>query len=197
MRWRTVILIALACLVAGCTTNSSGNANRPHSSTTGPTAEHGQLTDTQVPCDQFSQGTAETLEHLAYASEGAQIRGVIPFQFHYWIQVKPVAGVNRVVVDQSVQGPFRPLSIRPENNGVYSVEAGQCVGTSNSVAQDPHTGAVTLTFNESSKVPPTVYVEVSFSTTSLAGKPVPPAQEKVVFRFSMQDASSSVDLISD
>jgi hypothetical protein len=190
-RGRTVILVVLACLAAGCASNS------PQSSTTtepAPTAN--QITTPQIDCNQFSKGTAQTLEHLVYASKGTQITGVTPFQFWYWVKVMPAAGRNKVVINQSVEGPATPLLNRSVN-GVYSLNAGSCDAMTNTVTQDRHSGSVTVTFYANGTAPSPVYIEANFGTASLAGIAVPPRQQKVVFRFSVQDVSSSVDLIPD
>jgi len=196
-RGKPVVLVVLACLVAGCTTDTSGNSNPSRSSTTTrPTAEQSQLTAPQVDCNQFSNGTAQTLEHLVYASKGAQITGVTPFQFWYWVKLTPSPGLHTVVIKQSIQGTAKPLLIRTVN-GVFSLTAGACSGISNTIVQNPHTGAVSITFNQNSNAASPVYIEANFGSASLVGDPVPSAQTKVVFRFSVQNVSSAVDLISD
>jgi hypothetical protein len=155
-----------------------------------------QLTAAQIDCNQFSKGTAQTLEHLVYASRGTQITGVTPFQFYYWVKITPSPGQNTVVINQSIQGPVKPLLNRAVN-GVFSLNAGSCGGITNTLTQNPKSGSVTITFYASGKSPSPVYIEANFGSASLVGDPVPPAQTKVVFRFSVRDASSTVDLIPD
>jgi hypothetical protein len=193
-RGQTVVLVVLACFAAGCSTNSSGNSNS--STTAGQTPEASQITGAQIDCNQFSKGTAQTLEHLVYASKSLRITGVTPFQFYYWVKVRPTTGRNTVVINQSIQGPVKPLLNRSVN-GVYSLTAGSCRSNTNTLSQDPHSGSVTITFYASGKAPAPVFIEVNFGTDSLTGIPIPAPQGKAVFQFSVQDVSSAVDLIPD
>ena len=140
-----------------------------------------------------------TLEHLVYASKGTHITGTVPLLFYYWAKVTPTTGSNTMTVDQSIQGPGRPLFIG-NGNGVFSQEAGTCIGVSNTEVQDPRSGSVTITFTAGSKAPSSVYIEVNYTTERLTGMTVPSAGQKVVYSYSVKSSagtSSSVDLISD
>jgi hypothetical protein len=161
---------------------------------------HSQITGANIDCSEFAQGTAQTLEHLVYASKGVRISGVTPPEFYYWVKVKRSSGVNKVVITQSIQGPGRKLiaglGVR-SGTGVYSLDGGTCMGVSNTVGQDPRSGSVTFTFNAGKKTGSTIYIAVNFAAAfTLAGMPIPPAGQKVVYRYSVSPGSSSeVDLI--
>jgi len=61
-----------------------------------------QITPTGTTCNQFTDGTAETLSTIQYSVKNGLIGQVNPGVFFYWVQVDASAGSNTFTIDQAI-----------------------------------------------------------------------------------------------
>ena len=123
-----------------------------------------QITPTATTCQQFSSGTAATLDTLQYSTKGnpPKISQVSPGVFFYWVKV---SGGGTYTITQSSTPTFKTFNIA-SGSAVWDANCNK-VGTS-SITQAAN-GTVTVTFTGSG----TFYIGLKYDSGSVVGQPQP------------------------
>ena len=148
-----------------------------------------QITPTNTTCDQFLNGTAQSLTFTEYSLKGnpPTINQVDPGVFFYWCKVQAAAGPNTFTVNESItSGNFSSL---------FAMQAGSNVWTSGCNTVHPTIsqvgGAVTLQFNAPSAG--TYVLLVKFSANSVKGAAAPSPGTTVNYQISTGGVANSTE----
>jgi Predicted solute binding protein len=179
------------------TPTSTSTPVPPPPTPTGTPSRVSKITPTGTTCNEFKNGTAETLANLNYSVSGGNIgQNVTPGVFFYWVSVTVPAGNNVVTVTQTITtGNF---------TGLFSIASAQNVFNSNcnsvpsTIAQNPTTGTVTISFN--APVAGTYIISIKYNSKSIAGLPAPSPGTTVHYDFAttgVPGSTSGLDLIKN
>ena len=157
-----------------------------------------QITPTGTTCRDFSQGTAETLAFLNYSvgNDGKIKQNVTPGVFFYWVSVTVPAGNNVVTVTETITtGNFTGLFNIASAQNVFN---SSCNSLSSTIAQNPNTGTVTVSFN--APVAGTYIISIKYDSKSIVGLPAPSPGTTVHYDFAttgVPGSTSGLDLIKN
>jgi hypothetical protein len=128
-----------------------------------------QITPTGTTCNQFRNGTAETLPFLNYSVSGGKIKNnVTPGVFFYWTAVTVPAGNNVFTVTETITtGNFTGTFNIASGSNVFN---SNCNSTSNNMTQAAN-GTVTVSFN--APVAGTYIISIKYDSKSIAGLTAP------------------------
>jgi hypothetical protein len=127
---------------------------------------------TGASCQDFSGGTAQTLDTVSYSVKNGKINQENPGVFYYWVKVTAPAGNNTVVVNQSITtGNFNTLFAIQSGSNVYNSSCKNAHGNFTQSTINNTTGTVTVTFNATTAG--IYYIGVKFQTSSVGGKTAP------------------------
>jgi hypothetical protein len=128
-----------------------------------------KITPTGTTCNQFRNGTAETLPFLNYSVSGGKIKNnVTPGVFFYWTAVTVPAGNNVFTVTQTITtGNFTGTFNIASGSNVFN---SNCNSTSNNMTQAAN-GTVTVSFN--APVAGTYIISIKYDSKSIAGLTAP------------------------
>jgi hypothetical protein len=129
-----------------------------------------KITPTGTTCNQFVNGTADTLAALNYSVSGGTIKNnVTPGVFFYWVSVTAPAGNNSFTITQTITtGNFNTLFNFTSGSNVFS---SSCNSVSPTITQNPTTKAVTVQFN--APVAGTYIISIKYDSKSVAGATAP------------------------
>jgi len=135
-------------------------------------------------------GTAQDLNSLNYSVKSGAINQVNPGVFFYWVKVTVPAGSNTFTITESITtGNFStPFALANGGNNVFN---SSCNSLSETITQNPTTGAVTVTFNA-----PTagVYViSLKYDAGSVKGATAPSPTTTVHYNLSTTGVPGSTD----
>jgi hypothetical protein len=148
-----------------------------------------QITPTGTTCTEFKNGTAEDLNSLLYSVKNGAINQVAPGVFFYWVKVTVPAGVNVFTITETITtGNFsRPFALANGGNNVFNLS---CNSLSETIVQNPITGAVTVTF-----IAPTAgdyIISLKYDSGSVKGAAAP-TPSTVHYDFSTTGVPGSTD----
>jgi len=154
-----------------------------------------QITPTGTTCTDFRNGTAQTLGSLNYSvSNGKIAQDVNPGVFFYWVKVTVPAGNNSVTITQTITtGNFTGLFDFHSGSNVFN---SNCNSVSNTMTQNPTTGAVTAQFN--APTAGTYIIGIKYDSKSIVGDPAPSPGTTVHYNFAttgVPGSTSGLDLI--
>jgi len=157
-----------------------------------------QLTPQSVNCGGFTSGTASTLSRVKYSVSSGNINSVTPGTFQYWTPVTAAAGSNTFVVNQSITtGNFGTLfALAPGGSNVYSSSCKSLSPTLSQSSTNAKSGTVTVVFN--APTAGTYYIDLSFATSTINGKPSPSPGTTVGYSYSttgVPGSASSLKLV--
>jgi hypothetical protein len=159
-------------------------------------AEHvSQITPTGTTCNDFKNGTAETLLSVDYAVKNGLINQLAPGVFFYWLKVTVPAGNNVFTITETITtGNFStPFALANGGNNVFN---NNCTSTSNTITQDPNTGTVTVTFN--APAAGDYFISLKYNSNSLKNLAAPSPTTTVHYDFTttgVPGSTSGIDLI--
>jgi hypothetical protein len=156
-----------------------------------------QITPTGTTCNQFRDGTAQTLSNLNYSvSNGKISQNVTPGVFFYWVKVTVPAGNNSVTITQTITtGNFTGLFDIASGSNVFN---SSCNSVSPTITQNSGTGAVTVTFN--APTAGTYIIGIKYNSKSIAGDPAPSPTTTVHYNFmttGVPGSTSGLDLVKN
>ena len=156
-----------------------------------------QITPTGTTCNEFKNGTAETLSNLNYSVAGGKVKNnVTPGVFFYWVSVTVPAGNNNVTITQTITtGNFTGLFNFASAQNVFN---SSCNSVSSTITQNPNTGTVTVSFN--APVAGTYIISIKYDSKSIAGLPAPGPGTTVHYNFAttgVPGSTSGLDLIKN
>jgi hypothetical protein len=152
-----------------------------------------KITPTGTTCNQFRDGTAQTLSSLQYSVKNGKINQVNPGVFFYWVKVTVPAGNNSFTITQTITtGNF---------TGLFDVTSGSNVFDSNcnslhpTITQNTTTGTVTAQWN--APTAGTYYISIKYDAGSVKGDPAPSPGTTVHYNFNttgVPGSTSGLDL---
>ena len=153
-----------------------------------------QITPTGTTCNEFKNGTAETLLSVDYAVKNGLINQLAPGVFFYWLKVTVPAGNNVFTVTETITtGNFtRPFSLANGGNNVWN---NSCNSLSNTITQAAN-GTVTVSFN--APVAGTYFISLKYDSGSIKGAAAPAPTTTVHYDFTttgVPDSTSGLDLV--
>jgi hypothetical protein len=156
-----------------------------------------QITPTGTTCSQFKNGTAETLLNLNYSVSGGKIKNnITPGVFFYWVSVTVPAGNNNVTITQTITtGNFTGKFDFASGSNVFT---SNCNSVSDTITQNPTTGAVTVNFN--APTAGTYIIGIKYDSKSIVGDPAPSPGTTVHYDFAttgVPGSTSGLDLIKN
>jgi hypothetical protein len=156
-----------------------------------------QITPTGTTCSQFKNGTAETLLNLNYSVSGGKIKNnITPGVFFYWVSVTVPAGNNNVTITQTITtGNFTGKFDFASGSNVFN---SNCNSVSDTITQNPTTGAVTVNFN--APTAGTYIIGIKYDSKSIVGDPAPSPGTTVHYDFAttgVPGSTSGLDLIKN
>jgi len=156
-----------------------------------------KITPTGTTCSQFKNGTAETLLNLNYSVSNGKIKNnVTPGVFFYWVSVTVPAGNNSFTITQTITtGNFAGLFDFTSGTGVFS---SNCNSLSNTITQNPTTGAMTVQFN--APTAGTYIISIKYDSKSIVGDPAPGLGTTVHYNFATTGvplSTQGLDLIKN
>jgi hypothetical protein len=156
-----------------------------------------QITPTGTTCSQFKNGTAETLLNLNYSVSGGKIKNnITPGVFFYWVSVTVPAGNNNVTITQTITtGNFAGKFDFASGSNVFN---SNCNSVSDTITQNPTTGAVTVNFN--APTAGTYIIGIKYDSKSIVGDPAPSPGTTVHYDFAttgVPGSTSGLDLIKN
>src|SRR5207249_773555 len=118
--------------------------------------------------------------NLNYSVSGGVIKNnVTPGVFFYWVAVTVPAGNNVVTVTETITtGNFTGLFNIASAQNVFN---SSCNSLSSTIAQNPNTGTVTVSFN--APVAGTYIISIKYDSKSIAGLPAPGPGTTVHYNF--------------
>ena len=142
-------------------------------------------------------GTAETLLNLNYSVSGGKIKNnVTPGVFFYWVAVTAPAGNNTFTISQTITtGNFTGKFDFTSGSNVFN---SSCNSVSDTITQNPTTGAVTVQFN--APTAGTYIISIKYDTHSIAGDAAPSPTTTVHYDFATTGVAGStqgLDLIKN
>lgn len=155
-----------------------------------------QITPTGTTCNQFRNGTADTLSNLNYSVNNGKIKNnVTPGVFFYWVSVTVPAGNNVFTVTQTITtGNFTGTFDIASGSNVFN---SSCNSTSNNMTQAAN-GTVTVSFN--APVAGTYIISIKYDSKSIVGLPAPSPGTTVHYDFDttgVPGSTSGLDLIKN
>jgi len=156
-----------------------------------------KITPTGTTCNQFRDGTAETLLSLSYSVSGGKIKqNVTPGVFFYWVAVTAPAGNNVFTVTETITtGNFSTPFLLGGGSNVFN---SNCGSISSTITQNTTTGTVTVSFN--APVAGTYIISMKYDSKSIAGAPAPGPATTVHYDFAttgVAGSTSGLDLIKN
>jgi hypothetical protein len=161
-----------------------------------PQGHVSQITPTGATCNQFVNGTAETLSSLNYSVSNGKIKNVTPGVFFYWVAVTVPAGNNSFTITQTITtGNF---------TGLFDIGGGSNVFNSNcdsqhpTITQNTATGDVTAQWN--APTAGTYIISIKYDAKSIVGDPAPSPGTTVHYDFAttgVPGSTSGLDLIKN
>ena len=157
-----------------------------------------KITPTGTTCNEFKNGTAETLASLSYSVSNGKIgQNVTPGVFFYWVKVTvPTAGNNVFTVTESITtGNFSTPFLLGGGSNVFDLN---CNSVSETITQNTTTGTVTVTFN--APTAGTYIISLKYNSKSIAGAPAPSPGTTVHYDFAttgVPASTSGLDLIKN
>ena len=127
-----------------------------------------KITPTGTTCNQFVNGTADTLAALNYSVSGGTIKNnVTPGVFFYWVSVTAPAGNNSFTITQTITtGNFNSFFNIASGSGLYS---SNCGSVSDTITQNGNT--TTVSFN--APTAGTYIIGVKYDSKSVVGATAP------------------------
>jgi len=155
-----------------------------------------KITPTGTTCNQFVNGTADTLAALNYSVSGGTIKNnVTPGVFFYWVSVTAPAGNNSFTITQTITtGNFNTLFNFTSGSNVFS---SNCNSVSPTITQNSTTKAVTVMFN--APVAGTYIISIKYDSKSVAGA-TPPNPTTVHYDFAttgVPGSTSGLNLVKN
>lgn len=154
-----------------------------------------QITPTGTTCTEFANGTAHTLSSLQYSVKNGVINQVNPGVFFYWVKVTVPAGNNTFTITQTITtGNFNTPFVLA--NGGSNVFNSNCNSLSETITQNPTTGAVTVQWN--APTAGTYFISLKFNSSSVKGNPAPSGNGNVHYDFNttgVPGSTSGLDLL--
>jgi hypothetical protein len=156
-----------------------------------------QITPTGTTCTQFANHTAQTLSSLTYSVNNGKIKQkVTPGVFFYWVAVTVPAGNNIFTITQTITtGNFTGLFDFTSGSNVFT---SNCISLSETITQNPATGAVTVQFN--APTAGTYFISIKYDSKSFVGDPAPSPGTTVHYDFAttgVPSSTSGLDLIKN
>jgi hypothetical protein len=156
-----------------------------------------KITPTGTTCSQFRNGTADTLSNLNYSVAGGKVKNnVTPGVFFYWVSVTVPAGNNNVTITETITtGNFTGLFNFTSGSSVFN---SNCNSVSDTITQNPTTGAVTVTFN--APTAGTYIIGIKYDSKSIVGLPAPSPGTTVHYNFAttgVPGSTQGLDLIKN
>jgi hypothetical protein len=156
-----------------------------------------KITPTATTCREFANGTAETLLNLSYSVNNGKIKNnVTPGVFFYWVSVTVPAGNNNITITQTITtGNFTGLFNFASGSNVFN---SNCNSVSDTITQNPTTGAVTVQFN--APTAGTYIIGIKYDSKSIVGDPAPSPGTTVHYDFAttgVPGSTSGLDLIKN
>jgi len=156
-----------------------------------------KITPTGTTCSQFRDGTAATLSSLNYSVSGGKIKNnVTPGVFFYWVSVTVPAGNNSVTITQTITtGNFTGKFDFASGSNVFN---SNCNSVSDTITQNPTTGAVTVTFN--APTAGTYIIGIKYDSKSIVGLPAPSPGTTVHYNFAttgVPGSTNGLDLLKN
>ena len=156
-----------------------------------------QITPTGTTCNEFRNGTAETLSNLNYSVGGGKVKNnVTPGVFFYWVSVTVPAGNNVLTVTQTITtGNFTGKFGTASGSNVFN---NNCNGVTNTMTQNANTGTVTVSFN--APTAGTYIISIKYDSKSIAGLPAPSPTTTVHYNFAttgVPGSTQGLDLIKN
>jgi hypothetical protein len=159
-----------------------------------------QITPTGTTCQQFRDGTAETLLNLNYSVQSGKIKNnVTPGVFFYWVKVTVPAGNNVFTITETITtGNFNTFFNLQQggSGGGNNVYNSNCGTVSNTITQNTNTGTVTVSFN--APVAGTYIIGLKYDSKSVVGANAPSPGTTVHYNFAttgVPGSTSGLDLI--
>lgn len=154
-----------------------------------------KITPTGTTCNQFRDGTAETLANLNYTVSGGKVKNnVTPGVFFYFVSVTVPAGNNVFTITHTITtGNFTGKFNITSGSDVYN---SSCNGVSNTITQNPNTKDVTVSFN--APVAGTYIIRIKYDSKSIVGLPAPAPGTTVHYDFAttgVPGSTSGLDLV--
>ena len=154
-----------------------------------------QITPTGTTCNDFKNGTAETLLSVDYSVKNGLINQVAPGVFFYWLKVTVPAGNNVFTITETITtGNFTTKFLLA--NGGNNVFNNNCNSTSNDITQNANTGTVTVMFN--APVAGDYFISLKYNSNSVKGAAAPAPTTTVHYDFEttgVPGSISGIDLI--
>jgi hypothetical protein len=157
-----------------------------------------QITPTGTTCTQFANHTAQTLSNLNYSVSNGKIKNnVTPGVFFYWVAVQVLApGSQSFEITQTHTANFtgHPFNFTSGS----SVFTSNCNSLSETITQNPTTGAVTVQFN--APTAGTYIIGIKYDSKSIVGDPAPSPGTTVHYDFAttgVPGSTSGLDLIKN
>ena len=161
-----------------------------------------KITPTGTTCNQFRDGTADTLAFLNYSVNGGKVsNNVTPGVFFYWVSVTVPAGNNvKTITETITTGNFTGLFNLQQggSGGGNNVYNSNCGSVTNTITQNTNTGTVTVSFN--APVAGTYIIGLKYNSKSIAGLPAPGPATTVNYNFAttgVPGSTSGLDLIKN
>lgn len=156
-----------------------------------------QITPTGTTCNQFRDGTAETLANLNYSVAGGKVKNnVTPGVFFYWVSVTVPAGNNVFTITETITtGNFTGLFNFASGSNVFD---SNCNSVPDTITQNPTTKVVTVSFN--APVAGTYIIGIKYDSKSIVGLPAPSPGTTVHYDFAttgVPGSTSGLDLIKN
>jgi hypothetical protein len=156
-----------------------------------------QITPTGTTCTQFANHTAQTLSSLNYSVSNGKIKNnVTPGVFFYWVAVTAPTGNNSITITQTITtGNFTGLFDFASGSNVFN---SNCNSLSETITQNPTTGAVTVQFN--APTAGTYIIGIKYDSKSIVGDPAPSPGTTVHYDFAttgVPGSTSGLDLIKN
>jgi hypothetical protein len=154
-----------------------------------------QITPTGTTCNQFRDGTAQTLLNLNYSVAGGKIKqNVTPGVFFYWVSVTASAGNNSFTITQTITtGNFNTFFNFASGSNVFN---SSCNSVGSTITQNGNT--TTVMFN--APTAGTYIIGIKYDSKSIVGAPAPSPGTTVHYNFAttgVPGSTSGLDLIKN
>jgi hypothetical protein len=126
-----------------------------------------QITPTGTTCNQFRDGTAQTLSSINYSVSGGVIHNVNPGVFFYWVRVTVPAGLHVFTITQTITtGQVLPFFGLAAGSSVFD---SNCNSVGPTIAQVGNTTTVTFTAPTTG----TYIIGIKYNPHTVVGAPAP------------------------
>jgi len=148
------------------TTNGTGGNSGPATKTWIPPG--GQITPTNVDCNDILNNTAPTLDGINYPSNGGRIgQGINPGVFFYWVKITVPAGVPSITVSQS-NNSTNNAALFQIHQGWIRLYQGDCSSWTQGTQNAAGTGGTFAVTPGQSYI-----IGIKYNPKSIVGTPVP------------------------